>query len=148
MMHRRIATQGLGGYGSLSIASQGFLPLRARSTDTGGGARRRLDAAMDALERFLDKRRVGSELPPRAALEVLASFRSGQEATQRVAGALAAARAGGVMDEAGATALRAILAAARARVATEAMARADAELARKARNRWRAIVLAVLLLLS
>ena len=53
------------------------------------------------------------------------------------------------MGEADATALRAILAAARARVATEAiMARADAEQARKARNRWRAILLTVLLLLS
>jgi len=114
-----------------------------------GAARRRLDDAMDALERFLDKRRIGIRPQPAPdASAALASFYTDQEAAERVAAALAAAREGAAMGEADSVALRAILAAARARGARDRMSAEEARRERHARNRWRAIILMALLMLS
>ena len=147
---RAIAIQGFG-YGTRLTSVQGLWPYGGAPSDVSGGSaahgrkRRdwRLEERLDELDRLLReheaRRRHTVEPDARPAAEVLASFRTDQEAAERVARAISRARLGVTMPEAETHALRAVLAAARQRVA-------DAE-ARRVRNRWRAVVLVALWML-
>lgn len=150
---RAIAVQGLGAFTPRLVAVQGLWPFSGEAADTSSfgarAARRRRDAALDArldeLDRALrrhEERRHRARLAGAAIAEApeLLAFRSDEEAARRVAGAIETLQTGADLSVADEAALRAILGAARARVA-------DAE-ARRRRNRWRIVLLVALMLIS